>query len=70
MMTCYSLINSILIFDIFQAKNVRIIAVGIGKEVFEEELGKIAGERVYLADDFDDLSNLYAILMEEICSTL
>ena len=51
-----------------QAKKVRITAVGIGKKIYEEELKKIAGENVYLADDFEDLSNLYKILMEEICS--
>lgn len=55
---------------LLQAKNVRVIAVGIGNKIREEDLEKIAGDNVYLVKDFKDLSDLYNILMREICSKL
>ena len=55
---------------LLQAKNVRIIAVGIGNKIREEDLEKIAGDSVHLVKDFEDLSDLYNILMREICSKL
>ena len=50
-------------------KNVRIIAVGIGKyKKFQGQLEEIAGRNVYNADNFDELSNLINDILVETCS--
>jgi len=46
-------------FSSTQAKGVKIIAVGVGKRIFKEELKKIAlgkEENVFQISDFDKLS--------------
>ena len=62
----------ILIFYILQQKKVHITVVGIGDKVLghEDELAEIGGENVHFAKDFGDLSDLYKIVLDEICSKL
>ena len=38
-----------------QEKGVYIVAVGVGGNIFEDELKKIAGENVIMVSDFDHL---------------
>ena len=50
-------------------KNVRVIAVGIGKyKKFQAQLGQIAGSNVYNASSFDVLSNLFHDILAETYS--
>ena len=52
-----------------KAKNVRIVAVGIGQyEDFQGQLEEIAGNNVYDASNFDELSNLFDEILAETCS--
>ena len=52
-----------------QAKNVHMVAVGVGQYVdFQGQLEEIAGKNVYNADNFDELSNLFSDVLKEACS--
>ena len=52
-----------------QAKGVRIVAIGIGEyEKFEGQLEEIAGENVYSATNFNQLSDMFAEILKETCS--
>ncbi|KAL9968594.1 hypothetical protein ACROYT_G020703 [Oculina patagonica] len=52
-----------------EAKDVRIVAIGVGKyEDFEGELEEIAGDNVYNATNFDELSDLFDQILAETCS--
>ena len=53
----------------FQAKGVRIVTIGIGEyEKFEGQLEEIAGENVYSATTFNQLSDMFAEILNETCS--
>ena len=46
-----------------------MIAVGVGRYMeFLDELREIAGDNVYTADNFDELSNLFNEILVECCS--
>ncbi|KAL9968596.1 hypothetical protein ACROYT_G020705 [Oculina patagonica] len=52
-----------------EAKDVRISAIGVGNyEDFEGQLEEIAGENVYNATNFDELSDLFEEILAETCS--
>ena len=52
-----------------KAKDVRIVAVGIGQyEDFQGQLEEIAGENVHNASNFDKLSDLFSDILAETCS--
>ena len=64
---CY---QSSISFD-FQDKGVKIIAIGVGNyEDFEGQLEEIAGDNVYNANNFNELSDLFDQILEETCSKL
>ncbi|KAL9968587.1 hypothetical protein ACROYT_G020696 [Oculina patagonica] len=57
------------ITPLLKAKNVRIIAVGIGQyEDFQGQLEEIAGKNVHNASNFDELSDLFDDILAETCS--
>ena len=46
-----------------------MVAVGIGKyKDFLDQLREIAGDNVYTADNFDDLSDLFDEILVQTCS--
>ena len=46
-----------------------MIALGVGNYMeFMDELREIAGDNVYTADNFDELSDLFDEIMVETCS--
>jgi len=52
-----------------QAKNVHIVAVGIGQyEDFQGQLEEIGGKNVHNASNFDELSDLFDEILAETCS--
>lgn len=52
-----------------KAKNVRIVAIGIGDYVnFQGQLEEIAGKNVYNTSNFEELSNLFLDILTETCS--
>jgi len=52
-----------------QAKQVRLIAIGVGDhERFADELEEIAGNHTYTAENFDVLSDLFQTILDETCS--
>ena len=52
-----------------QAKNVHIVAVGIGQyEDFQGQLEEIGGNNIHNASNFDELSNLFDEILAETCS--
>ena len=53
-----------------KAKQVHIVAVGIGRQYkkFQEQLKEIAGKNVYSANNFDELSDLFNEILAETCS--
>ena len=54
-----------------QAKNVHLVAVGVGDyENYEEHLAQIAGSNVHTVDNFDHLSDLFKTIIAETCSKL
>ena len=58
-----------LAFFFWQAKGVRIVAIGVGNyRSFEGQLEEIAGEKVYNATNFDQLSDLFSEILKETCS--
>lgn len=57
------------IIPLLEAKDVRIVAVGIGQyEDFQGQLEEIAGENVHNASNFDKLSDLFSDILAETCS--
>ncbi|XP_078372870.1 collagen alpha-6(VI) chain-like [Oculina patagonica] len=58
------------IVPLLKEKKVRIVAVGIGRNVLIEELEEITGniENVYHVDNINGLPDLFSILLTETCS--
>jgi len=57
------------IISSLKAKGVRIVAIGVGNyQSFEGQLEEIAGEKVYNATNFDQLSDLFSEILKETCS--
>ena len=56
-------------FDFPKAKHVRLVALGIGDYMkFIDQLREIAGDNIYTADNFDELSDLFNEILVETCS--
>jgi len=52
-----------------KAKHVRLVALGIGDYMkFMDQLREIAGDNIYTADNFDELSDLFNEILVETCS--
>ena len=64
-----TLLTNCLLFDFQEDKHVRMIALGVGKySEFMDQLHEIAGDNVYTADNFDELSDLFDEILLESCS--
>ena len=62
-------LTNCLLFDFQEDKHVRMIALGVGKySEFMDQLHEIAGDNVYTADNFDELSDLFNEILVETCS--
>lgn len=62
-------LTTCLLFDFQDDKHVRMIALGIGNyRQFMDQLREIAGDNVYTADNFDELSDLFNEILVESCS--
>lgn len=58
----------ITLFDL-QDKGVRVVAIGVGKyKDFQGQLKEIAGENIYNATNFNELSDLFEQILAETCS--
>ena len=63
------LVINYLLFNFQDEKHVRMIAVGVGNYgKFMHQLHEVAGDNVYTAENFDELSNLFDKILVETCS--